>query len=420
MAVCVELGHFSLVLRGIAPQAGGLITIDDADRIADEESAAHHVFLALLEFEDLLGVVTEADRRTPGEVLGLDIRRVQREVETVVGDLADIVLGSGITGDGRQRDGEDQAVGIVLINIEDAGKAAAPEGEVDTGIHLRRRFPTDGIVREGRRRDIGGLSRGAIVDRTGSQQVLGAVRTDRIVTGLTPAETEFQLAEEILILHERLLVDSPTEGDGREAVPFVALAQLGGAVITIGEREEVAVLVAVGDAGHVGSHLVLCQRVVGRAVQDADGFGIQAPVRLGLPQCDTRSAHRIHRRAHRGHRLLQQGDVHAVVAELAVVGEDVVEGPGETLRSIRTDIVGTLGHSVRALGRQVTIALRVGNLRTESRLEGQALQRRPNILEVELGVESTGDVEVLIPDVGLADFVDDRRDNFISTRIDDA
>ena len=87
--------------------------------------------------------------------------------------------------------------------------------------------------------------------------------TGILLTSLTPAQTQLGIADDIDVLHERLVGDTPGEGCCGEVTPAVTIGEAAGTVGTEGEGEEVAIQ----------------QGVVGTA-NPADKHGLAFPLSL--------------------------------------------------------------------------------------------------------------------------------------------
>ena len=214
-------------------------------------------------------------------------------------------------------------------------------------------------------------------------------------------------------LHPGFLVDAPAEGDRREGGPLVAFGELGGTVTTHGGGDQVAVVVGVVDTGHVGLHLLLGEagtegaqgadaaHVVPEGFLDREVLGIHADEALVVGVCG-----------------VQEGEADAVLAELAVVVEEFVEGPGEVGLLVVEGVVRT--GAVEALLGDVQAAVGVPEVRTEVHAEAQALEGSPHLAEVDLGVDAADDAHDLAQ-VGLVvPLAVDVLDAVVTARILDA
>ena len=110
-----------------------------------------------------------------------------------------------------------------------------------------------------------------------------------------------------------------------------------------------------------------------------------------------------------------------MLTELAVVGEDVVQGPGEVLVGAGGDEVDTacLSRTDRALAGHILVALAETELGTEGGAEGQTFEGLPHLAEVEVGVEGAGEVVGEVGEFGLADLVDDGGVELVAVRDED-
>ena len=178
-------------------------------------------------------------------------------------------------------------MGEVLVDVEHAADASLQDGEVHTDVDGVRGLPADGLVGEG----VGGVIEGIGLvtegGRIAGQRVFGGVGLNAVVAGASPTCAEFELVDPADV-HPGFLIDTPTEGDGGEEGPLVADTQHGGAVVTDGGRDHVAVLVGVVDTAHVGGHLLLAERVELRLAERGIGASLESPPFLDHTLADGR------------------------------------------------------------------------------------------------------------------------------------
>ena len=203
-------------------------------------------------------------------------------------------------------------------------------------------------------------------------------------------------------------------------------AELGSTIVTVGEGDHVAILEGVVETGHVGSHLRLGQGVEGGLAVAGVGAVSEAPPLLGHTHADGRegdllAGHGVELGVHTVPGLLEEGDVDGVVAELAVVGDDVVQGPGEVLVGVGGDEVDLAGlcRADGTIAGHVFVGLAEAELRTEGGAEGQAFEGLPHLAEVEVGVEGSGEVVGEVGEFGLAVFVHDGGVEVVAVREED-
>ena len=77
-----------------------------------------------------------------------------------------------------------------------------------------------------------------------------------VIAGLTVADADFGVVDEIDVLHELLLAQAPCESCRREITPAVVLRELARSVVAERCGEEIAVFVVVIDASEVGHHAI--------------------------------------------------------------------------------------------------------------------------------------------------------------------
>ena len=95
---------------------------------------------------------------------------------------------------------------------------------------------------------------------------------------------------------------------------------------------------------------------------------------------------------------MQEGDTEAVLADLAVVVEELIERPGDVHVLVVQRVVGT--GAVEALLGDIDALVEEAEVRTEVDAQAEALEGLPHLAEVQLGVESTDGAEGLA-EIGL-------------------
>ena len=169
--------------------------------------------------------------------------------------LADVLEQRVGTVDRRNGALEQQVGGPGRIDVEGTFDPVFQDAEIDTGVVRRGRLPA-----QDRRSQLVGIE---TVDRVVvvGQVVLApehrkrGIRVDGLVTVLAPGEAEFQVVErlaEARVFHEGFAGDVPTQGDGGEDTVFAVGAKGGETVATGRHGEEVAGIVTVVDAQHLG------------------------------------------------------------------------------------------------------------------------------------------------------------------------
>ena len=161
---------------------------------------------------------------------------VQGEFNTLVNQVSD-VLDENVGKVLAQRHGGtvEQVEGVAVVHVHTGSDAVAPQTQVQTDVPGFSGLPLD-----------------ILVERLGSQHVhIGTthvithflrggasiefliriiVATDILLTGASPAQTEFEGAYGIHILEEVLILDVPGESGRREETPLIALGETGRAV----------------------------------------------------------------------------------------------------------------------------------------------------------------------------------------------
>ena len=213
--------------------------------------------------------------------------------------------------------------------------AAVEEVRLETGVEGSRRLPAE--VRVAERLEGLAIHRG-IAEEVGETAGLahahagqGAVGREGLVAVLAPGDLELEIIQPAVGGgHEGLVGDGPGGAHGREVAPLVLASEHGGTVTTEGGVEMVPVVEGVdhtgeiahvrmqgigrrGDVVHTGVREAIdAEGSVSKAGEVLAGLAV-AFAALGVP--------RIH-----------QGSAHVVLAELAGVGEDVVDDIGQIRR----------------------------------------------------------------------------------------
>ena len=190
----------------------------------------------------------QVERGLPGEVLRLDGRCVHGQLNTLVGDLADVGVDVAIRIFGqRHRIRPDEVFGLLAVEFERTVDTSAPDSIVNTDIEHACALPLQigiGIFRSGQRAPVLSI----VIEEAGS--AIGGnggigVKAEGVTTHAI-AHTQFQVGEHVLILHEWLLGDIPGSTHRREGTPTMILTKHRAAVATDGSLEHVAAVVAIG------------------------------------------------------------------------------------------------------------------------------------------------------------------------------
>ena len=173
-------------------------------------------------------------------------------------ELAGVGLRRGVAEDGREVDGDEHVVVLLLEDLHRTGEAVAEEAEVETQVVVLDPLPGTGRGGEGTVGADGGEEAAADEGAGGSRRVVQlhavVVGDAALVTDLAVGGAELELVEPLDILQERFLGDAPSEGAAPEEGPAVLRQELGGAVVTGLEFHEIAGLVVVVGAAEEGGH----------------------------------------------------------------------------------------------------------------------------------------------------------------------
>ena len=130
---------------------------------------------------------------------------------------------------------------------------------VDTYVGLRRRFPSQVGVAQ---RTLAVCRNGVLIARLPPVLTVDAialkvrvVADTRLVTGLTPTATKFQVVNPIHVLHEFLAGDTPCGADGWEEAPTVTRSELTRTVRTEVGGDQITAIIIIGytrERGHDG------------------------------------------------------------------------------------------------------------------------------------------------------------------------
>ena len=274
-------------------------------------------------------VDVQAGRPVP--VTLLDDGAVDGEFDTLVGGGAHVGHHAAYTRGARQGKAEEDVLRSDRVVLGRTAETALEEGEVHTEVPGLGVFPAEFRVRQGGHIVTRGVVVVAVVVDLSAEGAEGLVRADGLVGGLTVTEAELELVEPAAgTLHEALLVEVPTHGNGGIGVPLMALGQAGGGVGTDSHRQHVAVVVGIHETAHVGeeaglgaapvvradrqvllriAEVVVLEVLVGDVVAGDGLGGVDIVVRLH-----------------------QAGDVHTVLAgEDAVKGQEVLDVPADGL-----------------------------------------------------------------------------------------
>ena len=187
-------------------------------------------------------VVVEGHAEVEVEVLRLDDVVGQRELNTLVRGLSDVLVLIGEACAGVARHTHKNVLCGVPVQLEATAEATC-ESEVDTDIPRHGGLP----LQVGIAKTCAGLIDIHVlaVDDSGSRcpRCAEEAAVDAVVTRGTIRHTEFEVVEPVAsALHERFIAEAPCHGCCGEVTPPVALGELRGTVGTESKREEVSVV----------------------------------------------------------------------------------------------------------------------------------------------------------------------------------
>ena len=215
----------------LLPEAVIFIVIDALERIADEPAVALVLGRAVREGDKLVPVGVDVQAGFPAPVTAFDDGAVDRELDTPVPRGADVGGSAGHTGRRGQAQSEQDVLGVDAIVLDRTAETALEEGIVQTEVPGVGVLPAEFGV--GKRRDIvaGGVFLLVEIIHLGGQGTQRGIRRHGLVGSHAVADAELQLVEPAAgTRHERLVVDVPTDGNGRVGMPLVAGSQAGGCV----------------------------------------------------------------------------------------------------------------------------------------------------------------------------------------------
>ena len=214
----------------------------------------------IAEADKLIAVPSHGDSGLPSHaVLALKRSAVEGDLDASVAHLAYVSEGRAVE---VWRSGDvilPEHVGSVLvIEIDTTTDAAIEEAEVETDVNLLADLPLEVGVRI-RGNDEGLLPLTIVIVISVAESPAGeagvAVRGDD--TRHTEACAELEVRDPVGIIHEALVRDSPAKRCRREVTPLVVLTELRAALTTEGEKEIVAVGIAIGYAAEETDELAV-------------------------------------------------------------------------------------------------------------------------------------------------------------------
>ena len=196
-------------------------------RTVDTDTASGHEVVRIVadEFKNLVAVVGQVVVDGPQQVGGADGLPVQGHLDTGVAQRTDVLV-ECVAEVGHCREGSPvQQVGsLAIVPVDATTQALVHDTPVQTDVGGRCGLPLQlGVVNVGPSlgavaADIIERTHAAVAHHVGSKVVV--VADAFLLTGLTPTETQFQVAEGT-IFHEVFLVDLPCQGCRGEQCPVL-------------------------------------------------------------------------------------------------------------------------------------------------------------------------------------------------------
>ena len=312
--------------------------------------------------------------RAPVEVLGLHGVGVDGEFPTGVTD-GTVVTPRGSQG-GRtvtagthvrgQLERHEHVLGGLVVPFHHKIQAVVEEIQVQTHVELFLLLPHHvGVGHVGL--TIAGTQAGGHLGH-GRAPLVGA---NAGVTGLSPAETEFTVVQDLLgIVGEEFLVgEAPCYCHGVERSPAFVGTKVRGTIVTERVGSDVTVVVVVGFTGEEGSHGAVAET-------EADGGGTGTQVRVHHIVGREGGIEHAHVVPLAGPYFLAHHGGDAVLAEGVAVGEVVLEGPVDGVVLLFADFVGGALVGAQAHRGVEGLGGAVGQVIVQFCVPGQVLEER--------------------------------------------
>lgn len=163
----------------------------------------------------------------------------QRQFDTAVADLAEVLLGARESDMRRFGNVHHQIVGRVVVDVDAAVEAVAPQSEIEAEIAFETAFPFQTGVDH---RDGHGADSAVVLER-GAVLVgqLRLIRAESGVADVTHAHAQFEQRDGAPF-EEPFLVKVPAEPQRSEGGVLVVGAEFRGALVTEREIDEIAVV----------------------------------------------------------------------------------------------------------------------------------------------------------------------------------
>ena len=222
-------------------------------------------------------VVREGQRSIPREVLRNDILRIDCQVDTHILCLAGIDHHRFIARRHGQTGAQQQVATTVDIELGRNGNALFQETEVETHVERLVGLPLQVFIRN----DTRSITRHQSIahgSKHGTEQCQTVIAAYAVVSCQTVTDAELQVGEDIELLDEFLLTQTPGGRYGRENAPLVVGTELGRAVGTQSSTQQVLVLIVIVDTGEEREQVIIIVQIRIRRRRCTDTHVIQLEV----------------------------------------------------------------------------------------------------------------------------------------------
>ena len=370
------MGHLLAVLVGegelvaLLPDTDHVPVVVDRQRLADEPLVVDVVVAVAAQFDDLVAVEREGEIGLPAEIRLADILRMERQLDTLVAGLSDVVENLAVTVHDRHRARHQQIVRIGKIHVDRTAQASVEKLEVDTEVGRIGRLPLQVGVADAIARQIGRVG-GAAAVAPNVLDAVGCVKTverlvarNGVVAVSAVRQADFQHVDpRSVVLDETLFAQMPGYGGRREEGPFVIFGESRERVGASGQRQQILAVESVVHAEHARNEIFL---PIGRTDSDLV-FGAVHPVEARIVVHEALAALRSARILGFLHGE-QSREVDVVLFEIAVEFQHVLPRPVRRVVVIQFGAAVHLltGHGVAAVVGAVQLAaVVVAELRAE-------------------------------------------------------
>ena len=182
------VGHLLAVLVderelvAFLPDADHVPVVVDRQRLADEPLVVDVVSAVAAQRDDLVAVEREGEVGLPPEILLADILRMERQFDTLVAGLADVVENLAVTVHNGNGTRHQQVVRVGEVHVDRTAQTAVEELEVDTEVGRIGGLPTQVGIADTVARQVGRVG-GVAVVAPNIFDTIGRVETvERLIT----------------------------------------------------------------------------------------------------------------------------------------------------------------------------------------------------------------------------------------------